>query len=1164
MANDQKVSGSIKGNKLNISITSSQQQAQSKDAIKPIESSATKVKSIADVSTSQQKNTLNKKAVKQESQQSASGLQELELLRDISLKLSTLNENIVSVKQEKTDVKNDSNKENSSNRKLDEEIFTSNFSESIKNSFKSLLDDSSFKTKMNTMMSDIYANSTLLKQEDLDSLTTNIETTISENSYNINNSDKASNQFEQMTTIAETIPALNENIKMMTSDINSQKESVDALNKSTELMVESFRESSANSLNKSSSDPEIKNLNETLLSVINDVKNRENMANQNNVDSLNGAANIHENNNRSNENSIDRNIDAQESKFAAIDAKSSQEDEIFNADFAKRLEEMHEFDERTADSLDELLEERKQSSQKKESFHAQKKQAMETNKKNFSSIIKNSVEKIGGSIKKVGKATSLAGAGSAMKNIFSKPTSPKASELGLMKTQKTVSGRDNLSPMRDFIKNANGMMLGKSKSMSSSMSGKGKTSIPGIGTIIDLLSGFSTYYKKMTEEARQREIYKLRFGEEKKDDGMFSKLLNALKGRKSNVIKEKEQKKKDGGGLGIFGWILGLLGGAFGIFKGGLTGMLWGATKWVLGLAGKALWAVTKWIGGLLGKALWWAIKGAGKLLWGAVKWIGGIIGNVFKGIWSKLSGVFGKLFNGVKGIFGKLAGKFTGVFKGVFGKVSGSIGKIFGKLTGVFKGVFGKIFGKLGGILGKLGGPLMDKLGDLGGKILDKFGGKAGKLLKNIGGKFFKGGAGKLGKLFKGGGKFLKGGMNLAKGLFKGGGGKAAAKLAGKGLAKFGLKAGLRAGAGALKAIPGLGAIATVGMAAFDAVDGWKNAASISGKDPSKVTTGDKVKAAGASVLSGLTFGLVSPQKMFKGINAIGNGFKKLGGLGKKALKYSPVGLAATGAKKLWNWFTKPKKKGEASPAKKTAKAIGNIGKKLFKWTPAGMAASLGKKLWKNRGKIKAGAGTIAKKGLNIGKKLFKWTPYGMAARLGKSLWKNRGKIKAGAGTIAKKAFSFGKKLLGFSKPKLTPTQLASLFGKKVGKLNKNNVLAKLLKSKFTKFGVGFAGIAGALKLAKSAWGKTTLNATTNTNSVTKAVNKISNVEKAKVEMKANAVEKAKTVAQAKEKKFEILPDMIKTGIAGYFDRNKLRMDLKTGEVSVLPLGPSDIASKV
>ena len=35
---------------------------------------------------------------------------------------------------------------------MDEEIFTSNFSESLKNSFKSLLDDSSFRTKVNTML----------------------------------------------------------------------------------------------------------------------------------------------------------------------------------------------------------------------------------------------------------------------------------------------------------------------------------------------------------------------------------------------------------------------------------------------------------------------------------------------------------------------------------------------------------------------------------------------------------------------------------------------------------------------------------------------------------------------------------------------------------------------------------------------------------------------------------------------------------------------------------------------------------------------------------------------------------------------------------------------------------------------------------------------------
>lgn len=71
--------------------------------------------------------------------------------------------------------------------------------------------------------------------------------------------------------------------------------------------------------------------------------------------------------------------------------------------------------------------------------------------------------------------------------------------------------------------------------------------------------------------------------------------------------------------------------------------------------------------------------------------------------------------------------------------------------------------------------------------------------------------------------------------------------------------------GASALKAVPGLGLAVTAGMAAFDAVDGWKNAANISGKDEKDLTTGDKVQAATASVLSGLTFGLVDSKKMYE-----------------------------------------------------------------------------------------------------------------------------------------------------------------------------------------------------------------------------------------------------------------------------------------------------------
>ena len=99
-----------------------------------------------------------------------------------------------------------------------------------------------------------------------------------------------------------------------------------------------------------------------------------------------------------------------------------------------------------------------------------------------------------------------------------------------------------------------------------------------------------------------------------------------------------------------------------------------------------------------------------------------------------------------------------------------------------------------------------------------------------------------------------------------------------------------LKAGAGLLKggakAIPGVGLAITAGMAAFDAYKGWNNAAEISGKNPEDVTTGDKVKSAAASALSGLTFGLVDSQTMFKGVD-------KMAEWGKKAFDYSPVGLA-------------------------------------------------------------------------------------------------------------------------------------------------------------------------------------------------------------------------------------------------------------------------------
>jgi hypothetical protein len=48
-------------------------------------------------------------------------------------------------------------------------------------------------------------------------------------------------------------------------------------------------------------------------------------------------------------------------------------------------------------------------------------------------------------------------------------------------------------------------------------------------------------------------------------------------------------------------------------------------------------------------------------------------------------------------------------------------------------------------------------------------------------------------------------------------------------------------------------------------AFKGWSDAAKITGKDPSKVTTGDKIKGALAGAASAMTFGLVKPQTMLK-----------------------------------------------------------------------------------------------------------------------------------------------------------------------------------------------------------------------------------------------------------------------------------------------------------
>lgn len=99
-----------------------------------------------------------------------------------------------------------------------------------------------------------------------------------------------------------------------------------------------------------------------------------------------------------------------------------------------------------------------------------------------------------------------------------------------------------------------------------------------------------------------------------------------------------------------------------------------------------------------------------------------------------------------------------------------------------------------------------------------------------------------------------------------KGGiGGKLGGKALG-GLAKMGAK-------GLLKAIPGVGLIATAGMALFDAAKGVQDASTIfDKKDGEKVTTGEKVAAGLGGALSGATFGLLDRKTTAKAFKNAGD----------------------------------------------------------------------------------------------------------------------------------------------------------------------------------------------------------------------------------------------------------------------------------------------------
>ena len=135
-----------------------------------------------------------------------------------------------------------------------------------------------------------------------------------------------------------------------------------------------------------------------------------------------------------------------------------------------------------------------------------------------------------------------------------------------------------------------------------------------------------------------------------------------------------------------------------------------------------------------------------------------------------------------------------------------------------------------------------------------------------SVGGQVLKGAKGALGKV---GGKALGAVSSVAKGI----GGKALGALG-----KVGVK-------GLVKAIPGVGLIATAGMAAVDAFKGFKNAGEIFNKKVGEsVSMGEKLAAGAASAVSGLTFGLLDTKKTAKAFKNAGVATKKFfKGMGSK-----------------------------------------------------------------------------------------------------------------------------------------------------------------------------------------------------------------------------------------------------------------------------------------
>jgi len=244
--------------------------------------------------------------------------------------------------------------------------------------------------------------------------------------------------------------------------------------------------------------------------------------------------------------------------------------------------------------------------------------------------------------------------------------------LDLFKRQETISGTDKNDAARNLDKNLiNGQMedTKKQEQIANEKLNLARQNSKSLTRLLEILGGFTRIYKKVTDENREREIHKLRFGkEEKKQQAPIVKLFQ----KKEAPKKPKSKKKPEGGQFGILGMLMGLLAAGGKKLLGWIATGLGTLLKWVVGWLLQGI----KW----LAKQLWDFIKWVGKYLWKGIKWIGGQIGRFLKWVW-----------NGIKTGLKRVWNTCWNWFKNKFPRVANWLKKAGNKVIEIIKGFFRK-----------------------------------------------------------------------------------------------------------------------------------------------------------------------------------------------------------------------------------------------------------------------------------------------------------------------------------------------------------------------------------------------------------------------------------------------------------------------------------------